>query len=139
MLSKATIQAFAEKISGKLLQPGDPEYDEARKVYNGMIDRHPRLIARCNSVEDIVEGVQFARENDLLLAIRGGSHNAGGLGVCDDGLVLDISLMKGIEVEPCHSPARSCHPKRRHPEHRRSRADPGRRTRLPDAQIRPDH
>jgi FAD/FMN-containing dehydrogenase len=100
MLSKATIQAFAEKISGKLLQPGDPEYDEARKVYNGMIDRHPRLIARCNSVEDIVEGVQFARENDLLLAIRGGSHNAGGLGVCDDGLVLDLSLMKGIEVDP---------------------------------------
>ena len=100
MLSKANIQAFAEKISGELLKPGDPEYDEARKVYNAMIDRHPRLIARCNSVEDVVEGVQFARENDLLLAVRGGGHNAGGLGVCDDGLVLDLSLMKGIDVDP---------------------------------------
>ena len=100
MLSKATIQTFSEKISGELLQPGDPEYDEARKVYNAMIDRHPRLIARCNSVADVVEGVQFARENDLLLAVRGGGHNAGGLGVCDDGLVLDLSLMKGIDVDP---------------------------------------
>ena len=100
MLSEGTIQAFAARISGGLLQPGDSEYDEARKVYNGMIDRHPRLIARCNTVDDVVEGVRFARENDLLLAVRGGGHNAGGLGVCDDGLVLDLSPMKGINVDP---------------------------------------
>src|SRR5207302_91902 len=73
---------------------------EARKVYNGMIDKKPRLIARCADVADVINSVNFARENDLLVAIRGGGHNAGGLGICDDGLVVDLSPIKYTRVDP---------------------------------------
>ena len=87
-------------LRGELVQPGDDGYDEARAVYNGMIDRHPRLIARCVDVADVITAVNFARDNRVLVSVRGGGHNAGGLGVCDDGLVIDLSNMKGVHVDP---------------------------------------
>lgn len=100
MLTEQTIHAFRASLRGKLIQPADAEYDAARKVYNAMIDRRPRLIARCVDVADVIAAVNFAREHELLLAIRGGGHNGGGLGVCDDGLVIDLSGMHGIRVDP---------------------------------------
>ena len=82
------------------MQPGDSGYDAARKVYNGMIDKRPALIVRCVDVADVIAAVNYARSNDMLTAIRGGGHNGGGLGTCDDGLVIDLSPMKGIRVDP---------------------------------------
>jgi FAD/FMN-containing dehydrogenase len=87
-------------LRGGLIESGDKGYDEARKVYNGMIHKKPRAIARCADVADVIRSVNFARENDLLLAIRSGGHNAGGLGICDDGLVIDLGLMKYTRVDP---------------------------------------
>jgi FAD/FMN-containing dehydrogenase len=91
---------FASEFKGELVGPADTAYEEARKVYNGMIDRRPGLIARCANARDVVAAVEFAREEDLLVSVRGGGHNAGGLGVCDDGLVIDLSAMRAIEVDP---------------------------------------
>ena len=87
-------------LRGSAIGPGDPGYDEARKVYNGMIDRKPRLIVRCADVADVIQAVNFARANKMLLSIRGGGHNAGGLGICDDGLVVDLSGIKYTRVDP---------------------------------------
>ena len=100
MLNEETIAAFRASLRGGLIEPGDPGYDAARKVYNGMIDRRPRLIARCADVADVMTAVKFGREQKLLVAIRGGGHNAGGLGVCDDGLVIDLSPMNYVRVDP---------------------------------------
>ena len=100
MLNEATIAAFRASLRGGLIEPDDPSYDAARKVYNGMIDRRPRLIARCADVADVMTAVKFGREQKLLVAIRGGGHNAGGLGVCDDGLVIDLSPMNYVRVDP---------------------------------------
>ncbi len=86
-LNEQAIQQLGASLRGTLIQPGEPDYDAARKVYNAMIDRRPRLIARCVDVADVITAVHFAREQGLLLAVRGGGHNGGGLGVCDDGLV----------------------------------------------------
>src|SRR5579864_7498740 len=87
-------------IRGELIRPDDESYDATRKVYNGMIDRYPTLIVRCADVADVITAVNFGREHDLLVSIRGGGHNAGGLGVCDDGLVIDLSLMRYVHVDP---------------------------------------
>ncbi|MGH2496185.1 MAG: FAD-binding oxidoreductase [Ktedonobacteraceae bacterium] len=92
--------ALKASLRGELIQPGDETYEAARKVYNGMIDRHPALIARCADVADVITAVNFGRENNLLVSIRGGGHNAGGLGVCDDGLVIDLSLIRYTHVDP---------------------------------------
>src|SRR5215475_14150353 len=100
MSTQATFEAFKMRLRGELLQANDVGYEAARKVYNGMIDRYPRLIVRCANVADVITAVHFARENDMLLAVRGGGHNAGGLGTCADGLVIDLSRMKGIRVDP---------------------------------------
>ena len=100
MLDEATITGFRASLRGGLSEPGDPSYDAARKVYNAMIDRRPRLIARCADVADVMTAVNFGREQKLLVAIRGGGHNAGGLGVCDDGLVIDLSPMNYVRVDP---------------------------------------
>lgn len=86
-------------LRGEFIQPQDAGYDAARQVYNGMIDRRPGAIARCADVADVIAAVNFAREHKLLLAIRAGGHNAGGLGLCDDGLVIDLSRMRGIRVD----------------------------------------
>lgn len=95
-----SLEKLRASFRGDILQPGDDGYDNARKVYNGMIDRRPRLIARCVDVADVMAAVQYGRENSLLTAIRGGGHNGGGLGVCDDGLVIDLSRMRGSRVNP---------------------------------------
>jgi FAD/FMN-containing dehydrogenase len=100
MPAQATLESFKARLRGELLQANDAGYETARQVYNGMIDRHPRLIARCANVADVIAAVHFGRDNDMLVAVRGGGHNAGGLGVCDDGLVIDLSRMKGIRVNP---------------------------------------
>src|SRR5436853_2202067 len=92
--------ALKASLRGELIQPNDEGYDAARKVYNGMIDKHPALIARCADVADVIAAVNFGRENNLLVSIRGGGHNAGGLGVCDDGLVIDLSLIRYTHVDP---------------------------------------
>lgn len=100
MGNRASVEKFQASLRGNLLRPDDPRYETARKVYNGMIDRRPGLIVRCANVADAIASVRFAGETGMLTAIRGGGHNAGGLGVCDDGLVIDLSAMKGIRVEP---------------------------------------
>src|SRR6266576_3837674 len=100
MLNQDSIIDFKANLRGRLIAPGDKDYDDARKVYNGMIHKKPRLIVRCADVADIIRSVNFARENDLLLAIRSGGHNAGGLGICDDGLVIDLAPIKYTRVDP---------------------------------------
>ena len=85
---------------GALIEPGDPGYDEARAVYNGMIDRRPVLVARCAGSDDVARAIAYAREAGLPLAVRGGGHNGAGLGTCDDGVVIDLSGMRGIDVDP---------------------------------------
>jgi FAD/FMN-containing dehydrogenase len=92
-IPESAIEQLAAQMSAPLLRPGDPGYDQARTVYNAMIDRRPAIIARCADVADVIAAVNFARENNVLLAVRGGGHNGPGLGVCDDGLVIDLSLM----------------------------------------------
>ncbi len=99
MLDSQAITEFAGTLRGRVVQPGDANYDDSRRVYNAMIDRHPRLIVYCRDVADVMRGVNFARLQSLRLSVRSGGHNAGGLGVCDDGLVLDLSAMKGIRVD----------------------------------------
>jgi FAD/FMN-containing dehydrogenase len=87
-------------FGGRLIGPTDDDYDSARAVYNAMIDRRPALIARVADADDVASAIRFAREHDLLIAVRGGSHNGAGLGTCDDGVVIDLSALKGIEVDP---------------------------------------
>jgi len=99
-MSTTTISDLRIRLRGALLQPGDNDYDKARKVYNGMIDKHPAFIARCANVADVIEAVNFARGNQLVTAIRSGGHNGAGLGVCNDGLVIDLSGLKGIHIDP---------------------------------------
>jgi hypothetical protein len=96
----AARRELAGDFGGELIGPEDSGYDEARKVYNGMIDRRPGLIARATSAADVAKAVAAARKHDLLLAVRGGGHNGAGLGTCDDGLVIDLSPLKSIEVDP---------------------------------------
>jgi FAD/FMN-containing dehydrogenase len=99
-LEYSAVEALAARLHGELLRPGDPGYEEARRVWNGMIDKRPALIARAASVADVINSVNFARENDLLLAVRGGGHNVAGTGTVDGGLLIDLSSMKGIKVDP---------------------------------------
>src|SRR5690242_18261174 len=99
-IDEAAVQAFAAGMRGVLIQPEDPIYDSARAVYNGMIDKHPALIARCADVADVIAAVNFGRENNLLVSIRGGGHNAAGLGICDDGLVIDLARIHYTRVDP---------------------------------------
>jgi FAD/FMN-containing dehydrogenase len=100
MLDTSTVENFAGALRGRLIRPDAPDYDAARSVYNAMIDRRPALIARCVDVADVIAAVNFAREHGLPLAVRGGGHSGPGLGVCDDGLVVDLSSMKGVRVDP---------------------------------------
>jgi hypothetical protein len=100
MTEKITIEQLDENFRGPIFQPGDDGYDEARVIYNAMIDKRPRIIARCTNVADVITAVKFGRANDLDTAIRGGGHNGPGLALVDDGLVIDLSGMKGIRVDP---------------------------------------
>src|SRR5437773_2884366 len=99
-LEEDSIAELKAKLRGPVIEPDDPDYDDARKVYNAMIDKKPRLIARCADVADVISSVNFARKHGLLLAIRSGGHNGGGLGICDDGLVIDLGLIKYTRVDP---------------------------------------
>ena len=107
MIEQSAVQKFKASLRGTLLQPADPDYDQARKVWNGMIDRRPALIARCAGVADVVQCVNFARANNLLVAVRGGGHNIGGNAVCDGGLTIDLSPMKSVRVDPARRIARA--------------------------------
>ena len=100
MLNTTTIDKLKAGLRGELIQRSDPHYEEARKLYNAMIDKRPLLIARCADVADVIAAVRFAREHELLTAVRGGGHNGPGLGSCNDGLVIDLSPMKGVRVDP---------------------------------------
>jgi hypothetical protein len=95
-----TARSEISGFQGQLTGPEDPGYDESRKVYNAMIDRRPGLIATCADADDVAKVVSFAGGHEVLLAVRGGGHNGGGLGTCDDGVLLDLSGLKGIEVDP---------------------------------------
>src|SRR3954469_17312096 len=96
--NEAAVQRLKSRLRGELLRPGDSGYDEARRVWNGMIDRYPALISRSAGVEDVINCVNFVRENQLKVAVRGGGHNVTGYATCDGGLVLDLSSMKRAEV-----------------------------------------
>jgi FAD/FMN-containing dehydrogenase len=100
MQNETAIEEFKPSLRGDVIQRSDDRYDEARRLYNGMIDKRPLLIARCANVADVIAAVNFGREQGLLIAIRGGGHNGPGLGSCDDGLVIDMSAMKGVRVDP---------------------------------------
>jgi len=105
-MTDQTSQTLESSLHGRLIRPGDADYDSARALYNGMIDKRPRLIARCADVADVITAVNFAREEGLLLAIRGGGHNGPGLGSCDDGLVVDLSTLRSVRVDPARGTVR---------------------------------
>lgn len=106
VIEEAAFQRLQTHFSGELIRPGDAAYDQARKIWNGMIDRYPALIARCQSVADVQAAVNFAREQDLLIAVRGGGHNVAGYAVCEGGIVIDLSAMRGVRVDPVARVAR---------------------------------
>jgi hypothetical protein len=100
MLSAEAIANFRTGMRGQVIESSDSWYEDARQVYNAMISRRPALIAKCADVADVMAAIRFAREQGVIVSIRGGGHNAGGLGVVDDGLVIDLSLMKYVHVDP---------------------------------------
>ncbi len=100
MTDHATLEAFQASLRGQLILPGDEEYDEARAVYNAMIDRRPGMVVCCADVGDVMASVNFARENGMLVAVRGGGHNGPGLGTCNEGMVIDLSAIKYTRVDP---------------------------------------
>ncbi|MBI2468068.1 MAG: FAD-binding oxidoreductase [Candidatus Rokubacteria bacterium] len=106
VLREGTVAAFKSRLRGELLRPGHTGYDDARKVWNGMIDKRPALIVRCAGVGDVVDAVRFAREHDLLVSVRCGGHNIAGKAVCDGGLMIDLSRMRDIQVDPVKRTAR---------------------------------
>ena len=106
-LEEATVQSFADSLRGRLLQRGDDGYDEARKLFNGMIDRRPALIAQCLGAADIAAAVRFAREHNLIVSIKGGGHSVTGNAVCHGGLMIDPSRMKSIRVDPAQQTVRA--------------------------------
>jgi FAD/FMN-containing dehydrogenase len=106
ILEEATVQQFADSLRGPLLAPGEGGYDEARRVWNGMIDRRPALIARCAGVADVIAAVRFARDHELLASVRGGGHNITGNAVCEGGLMIDLSPMKSVRVDQVQRTAR---------------------------------
>lgn len=99
MINKTIIQEFKANLRGALIEPQDKGYDDARKVYNAMINKRPLMIVKCVDVADVMAAVNFGRENKLLIAVRGGGHNGGGLGLCNDGLVIDLSGLKFVRVD----------------------------------------
>ncbi|MDO3722123.1 FAD-binding oxidoreductase [Marinobacter sp. chi1] len=98
-LQQTTVDAFRGLFGGSVLEPADSGYDDARQIWNAMIDRKPALIARCKSAEDVVAAVNFGREQRMLVSVKGGGHNIAGNAVCDDGLMIDLSQMKDVEID----------------------------------------
>src|SRR5919205_3060977 len=100
------VSTLQQSLRGRVIAPDDADYDAARALYNGMIDKRPRLIARCVDAADVIATVNFGRDRGLLVAIRGGGHNGPGLGSCNDGLVIDLSAMKSVRVDPARRTVR---------------------------------
>jgi FAD/FMN-containing dehydrogenase len=107
VIEGTTVEAFKTSLRGELLRPGDTDYDEARKVWNGMIDKRPGLIARCTGVADVISAVDFARTHQLLVSVRGGGHNIPGNAVCNGGLMIDLACMRSVRVDPVRRTARA--------------------------------
>jgi FAD/FMN-containing dehydrogenase len=107
VLGEVVVEAFRADLRGQLLRAGEDGYEEARRVYNGMIDRRPALIARCAGVADVIHCINSARAHQLLVAVRGGGHSVAGHAVCDGGLMMDLSPMKGMRVDPVRRTARA--------------------------------
>src|SRR5574340_1515708 len=105
-MNEEAIAKFAQALRGPVIGRSHPEYEEARKLYNAMIDKRPLAIARCADIADVIAAVNFGRDAKLPIAIRGGGHNGPGLGSVDDGLVIDLSTMKGVRVDPKNKTAR---------------------------------
>jgi FAD/FMN-containing dehydrogenase len=99
VMAAIQLEQLRSSLRGDIVGPGDAAYDAARAVHNGMIDKRPALIARCTDVADVIAAVDYGRTNNLLIALRGGGHNGGGLGTCDGGIVIDLSRMKGVRVD----------------------------------------
>ncbi len=100
VIESGSVEEFRGRLRGPSLLAGDAGYDEARVIWNGSIDRHPAIIAQCSGAADVIDAVNFARKHDLLVAVRGGGHNVAGNAVCDGGLVIDLSTMNGVRVDP---------------------------------------
>src|SRR5829696_2331034 len=98
-IERSALEELRGQFRGALLQPDEEGYDEARRVWNGAIDRYPALIARCAGADDVVAAMRFARERDLLVSVRGGGHAVAGHAVCDGGIMIDLSLMKQVRVD----------------------------------------
>ena len=107
VIEGTTVETLKTSLRGELLRAGDAAYDEARKVWNGMIDKRPGLIARCTGVADVISAVDFARTHQLLVSVRGGGHNIPGNAVCDGGLMIDLACMRSIRVDPKRRTARA--------------------------------
>lgn len=105
-LEASVLDEFVESIRGEITFPNDTNYDEARKVYNGMINKFPGMLVRCVDVADVISCVNFGRNQNILTAVRGGGHNGGGLGICDDGMVIDLSGLKFVRVDTSNSTVR---------------------------------
>jgi FAD/FMN-containing dehydrogenase len=107
VVSEAAVTALASGLRGRLVEPTDVDYDTVRAVWNGMVDKRPALVAQCAGAADVVAAVSFAREHDLVVAVKGGGHNVAGHAVCDGGLVIDLSLMRGVRVDPATQTVRA--------------------------------
>ena len=106
-MATATMEHLRDKVRGEIFAPEDPAYDEARRVYNAMIDRRPRVIVRCAGVDDVVAAVNFARDSGVSIAVRGGSHSVPGFGTADGAVVIDLVRMQGVDVDPAQKTARA--------------------------------
>ena len=99
-VSVAALAPFSKAFQGEIVLPGSAGYDAARIVWNGMIDRRPAIVARCDGADNVVRAIRFGREQHLPIAVRSGGHSIGGFSTCDDGIVIDLSLMRGVRVDP---------------------------------------
>ena len=106
-MAKTTIEQLRERVRGEVITPRDENYEQARRVFNAMIDRRPRVVVRCANAGDVMASVDFARENRIDLAVRGGGHSVPGFGTCDDGVVVDLSRMRAVRVDPRARTARA--------------------------------
>ena len=107
VIEDTAVEDFKSSLRGRLLRTGDEGYDEARKVWNGMIDKRPAAIAQCSGVADVINSVDFARTNNLLVSVRGGGHNIPGSSVCDGGIMIDLGGLKSVRVDPASRTARA--------------------------------
>src|SRR5437588_108611 len=105
-LEDGTIEQLRATVGGEVIAPDHEAYHEARKVWNGMIDRYPALVVRCASTADVVAAVAFGREHDLVVSVRGGSHSTPGYSTCDGGIVIDLGPMNRVDVDPAASTAK---------------------------------